>query len=140
MPDQRPPGLGQAANVTSQDNQYFLRSAGNNGLDAVAFHYSVYRIFQRFLGLDGNLEVGYDLPTDFVDGWNSLFVQNDFINPFTGEVDPKHLFGLTNFDILRWDGLTNGTQRSALGMFIASLAMPGAPLVSFPLFLWASCN
>ena len=134
QPDQRPPGLGEAINVTSNDNQFFLRAAGNNGLDAVAFHYSIYRSFQRFLELDGNLQVGYDTPVNFVDAWNTLFVENDFINAYTGEVDPRHLFGLTNFDILRWDGLVNGTRRSALGMFIASLAMPGAPLVSFFFF------
>ena len=118
-------------NVTANDNQYFLRGASHNGLDSVAFHYSVYRGLQRFLGLDGNLQVGYDLPVNFVDAWNTLFVQNDFLNPSTGEIDPRHMYGMSNFDILRWDGLVNGTQRSAIGTFIASLLMPGAPLVSF---------
>lgn len=117
-------------NLTANDNQYFLRNASVNGLDAVAFHYSIYRSFQRFLGLDGNLQVGYDVPVNFVDAWNTLFVENDFINAFTGEIDPRHLYGMSNFDILRWDGLVNGTHKSALGTFIASLMMPGAPLVS----------
>ena len=127
--------MGDAINVTSNDNQFFLRPAGNNGIDAAAFHYSIYRSFQRFLGLDGHLDFGRDLPVSFVEAWNELFVQNDFINAGTGKVDPRHLYGLSNFDVFRWDGLVNGTQKSALGMFIASLAMPGAPLVSFPLFL-----
>ena len=118
-------------NLTSSDNQYFLRPAPVNGLDAVAFHYSVYRIFERLLGLDGNLQVGWDLPTNFVNAWNGMFVENDLINAFTGEIDPRHLYGLSNFDILRWDGLVNGTQRSSLGAFIANLVVPGAPLVSF---------
>ena len=119
-------------NLTTNDNQYFLRNASVNGLDSVAFHYSIYRSFQRFLGLDGNLQVGYDVPVNFVDAWNTLFVENDFINAFTGEIDPRHLYGMSNFDILRWDGLVNGTHKSALGTFIASLMMPGAPLVSLP--------
>ena len=123
-------------NVTANDDQYFLRNASNNGLDAVAFHYSINRGFQRFLGLDGNLQVGYDLSVNFVEAWNQLFVQNDFINAFTGEIDPRHLYGMSNFDILRWNGMVNGTQKSALGTFIASLMMPGAPLVSF-LPYWA---
>ena len=118
-------------NVTANDNEYFLRGASHNGLDSVAFHYSVYRGLQRFLGLDGNLQVGYDLPVNFVDARNTLFIQNDFLNPSTGEIDPRHMYGMSNFDILRWDGLVNGTQRSAIGTFIASLLMPGAPLVSF---------
>ena len=37
---------------------------------------------------------------------------------------------MSNFDILRWDGLVNGTQKSAIGTFLASLVVPGAPLVS----------
>jgi alpha-1,3-glucan synthase len=123
-------------NLTSNDSQYFLRPTGNNGLDAVAFHYSIYRAFQRFLGLDGNLQVGYDLQVNFVDAWYSLSTSNDMINAFTGEYDPRHMYGLSNFDIIRWDGLVNGTQRSALGMFIATLLMPGAPLVGFSLLLW----
>ena len=129
-PDQRP-DFGTAVNLTTNDDKYFLRKAPLNGLDSVAFHYSVYRSFQRFLGLDGNLQVGYDIPVNFVDAWNTLFVQNDFINAFTGKIDPRHLYGMSNFDILRWDGLVNGTQRSTLGTFIASLLLPGAPLVSF---------
>ena len=118
-------------NLTANDNQYFLRGANQNGLDAVAFHYSVYRSFQRFLGLDGNLQVGYDLPVNFVDAWNTLFSENDFLNADTGEFDPRHMYGMSNFDILRWDGLVDGPQKSALGTFIASLLMPGSPLVSF---------
>ena len=118
-------------NLTSSDNQYFLRPAPVNGLDAVVFHYSIYRIFERLLGLDGNLQVGWDLPTNFVNAWNGMFVENDLINAFTGEIDPRHLYGLSNFDVLRLDGLVNGTQRSSLGAFIANLVVPGAPLVSF---------
>ena len=82
------------------ERHYFLRKAPLNGPDSVAFHYSMYRSFQRFLGLDGNLQVGYDIPVNFIDAWNTPFVENDFINAFTG---------MSNFDILRWDGLVNGT-------------------------------
>ena len=107
-------------------------SGSLNGLDSIAFHYSVYRSFQRFLGLDGNLQVGYDIPVNFVDSWNTPFIQTDFINAFTGEIDPRHPYGMSNFNILRWDGLVNGMRRGALGTFIGSLLLPGAPLVSFP--------
>ena len=40
------------------------------------------------------------------------------------------MYGMSNFDILRWDGLVNRTQKSAIRTFIASLVVPGAPLVS----------
>jgi len=53
------------------------------------------------------------------------------LNAFTGEIDPRHVYGMSNFDILWWDGLVNGTHKSVLGTSIASLLMPGAPLVSY---------
>ena len=119
--------------MAANDDRYFLRKAQDNGLDSIAFRYSVYRIFQRFLGLD--CQTIYDVPVNFVEAWNTLFIQNDFINALTGKLDPRHLYGMSNFDVLRWDGLVNGTQKSAIGTFIASLVMPGAPLVSFLLLL-----
>ena len=84
----------------------------------------------RFIGLDGNLQVRYDIPVNFVDAWNTLFVQNDFVNAFTGEFDPRHMYRMSNFDILRWDGSVNWTQWSTLGTFIASLLLPGTLLLT----------
>lgn len=86
--------------------------------------------------MDGNLEVAYDISTNFVTAWNQMFVDNDFLNPNTGKVDPKHMFGTSNFDVFRWPSLENGTERSVLATFITSLVMPGIPLVSsFSLYL-----
>ena len=79
--------------------------------------------------MDGNLQVAYDVSTNFVSAWNEMMVNNDFLNPNTGKLDPKHLFGTSNFDVFRWPSLENGTQRSALGSFITNLVMPGVPLV-----------
>ena len=67
-----------------------------NGLDAVAFHYSAYRSFQRFLGMDSNLQVAYDVDVNFVSAWNEMFVDNDFINTFTGKIDPRHMYRTSN--------------------------------------------
>lgn len=129
-PTQLPPGFLAAANVTSSMDQYFLREAPLNALDGVAFHYSIYRSIARFLGMDGNLQVAYDVDTNFVTAWNQMFVNNDFVNYASGEVDPRHMYGTSNFDIFRWPSLENGTQRSVLGTFITTLVMPGIPLVS----------
>ena len=79
--------------------------------------------------MDGNLQVAYDISVNFVSAWNEMFVDNDFINAFTGKIDPRHMYGTSNFDVFRWNSLNNGTQRSALGTFIATLLMPGIPLV-----------
>jgi alpha-1,3-glucan synthase len=106
-----------------------LRDAPLNGLDGVAFHYSVYRSLERFLGMDGNLQVAYDVSTDFVTAWLEMFVNNDFINAQTGAVDPRHMYGTSNFDVFRWPSLDNGTQKSVLATFITTLLMPGVPLV-----------
>jgi alpha-1,3-glucan synthase len=127
-PTQHPPGFLAAANITSTSN-YFLREPPLNALDGVAFHYSIYRSITRFLGMDGNLQVAYDVDVNFVTAWNQMFVDNDFLNPSTGLVDPKHMYGTSNFDVFRWPSLENGTQRSVLATFITSLVMPGIPLV-----------
>lgn len=115
--------------MTEADNQYFLRAQAQNGLDSYAFHYSIYRSLTRFLGMDGNLQVAYDLDTNFVTAWNQMFVSNDFLNANTGSFDPKHMFGASNFDVFRWPSLENGKIKSALALFITNLVMPGIPLV-----------
>ncbi|KAG2368619.1 glycoside hydrolase family 13/glycosyltransferase family 5 protein [Suillus spraguei] len=130
-PDMLPPGFLPAANLTESDNQYFLRPQSSNGLDGYAFHYSIYRSLTRFLGMDGNLAVAYDLDSNFITAWNQMFVNNDFLNPNTGLTDPKHMFGASNFDVFRWPGLANGTLRSALATYIAYVVMPGVPMVYY---------
>ncbi|KIO16968.1 hypothetical protein M407DRAFT_12567, partial [Tulasnella calospora MUT 4182] len=128
MPTQLPPGFLEASQITPKNSQYFLRDVSQIALDAMAFHYSIYRSLSRFLGMDGNLQVAYDVGVNFVSAWNQIFIDNDMINYNTGLVDPKHMFGLANFDIFRWSSLVNGTQKQMLGTFITSLVMPGIPL------------
>lgn len=130
-PTQLPPGFEAAGNVTSSQSEYFLRDAPLNALDGVAFHYSIYRSLTRFLGMDGNLQAAYDVDTNFITAWNEIFVDNDFVNPSTGAIDPKHMFGTSNFDVFRWPSLQNGTQLSVLATFITTMVMPGIPMVGF---------
>ncbi len=113
-------------------SQYFLRDQPLNALDGVAFHYSTYRSLSRFLGMDGNLQVAFDVSTNFVDAWNEMLTNNDFVNAGNGDLDPKHMFGTSNFDVFRWPSLENGSQRSVLGTFITNLVMPGIALVRLP--------
>ncbi|KAL2257404.1 hypothetical protein VTK26DRAFT_215 [Humicola hyalothermophila] len=115
----------------SKDSQYFIREQGNSALDAGAFHYSIYRFFARFLGLQGNLEAAYDLPLDWVKTWHEMVLTNDFYNAVTGEFDPRHLYGVTNQDVFRWPSIELGTERMLLGYFITTLLLPGAPLVYY---------
>lgn len=135
-PTQRPPGFLNAAAVTPDQNQFFLRDKGRIALDAVAFHYSIYRSLSRFLGMDGNLQVAYDIDVNFVTAWNQMFVDNDLLNHETGVIDPRHMYGVTNFDVFRWPALVNGTEKLMLGTFITSLVMPGIPLVAITHFAW----
>lgn len=133
-PAERPPGFLPSANLNASDNQYFLRPQGHSSLDGYAFHYSIYRSLTRFLGMDGNLQVAYDLDTNFITAWNQMFVNDDFLNANNGVLDPRHWFGTSNFDVFRWPSLENGTIRSALATFITNLVMPGIPLVGWPFF------
>lgn len=115
----------------TSSSDYFLREAGNSALDAGAFHYSVYRFLTRFLGMSGNLQAGYDLPTDWVQMWNEMLQSNDFYNPNNGEFDPRHLYGVANQDVFRWPGIEKGTQRQMLGYMVTTFLMPGIPLVYY---------
>ena len=116
--------------VTSNDTLY-VRDNGYQALDAGAFHYSTYRGLMRFLGLDGNLLAANDAPVNFPDQWSIIMATNDMNNAYTGEFDPRHMYGVSNQDVLRWPGLTNGTERQLLGDFIVTLLMPGIPLKSW---------
>jgi alpha-1,3-glucan synthase len=79
--------------------------------------------------MDGNLQVAYDIGVNFVTAWNQMFVDNDFLNPSTGKIDPRHMYGSSNFDVFRWPSLETGAQKSLLATFISALVMPGIPLV-----------
>ena len=50
----------------------------------------------RFLGMDGNLNVAYDVDVNWVTAWNQRVVSNDFINAETGLFDPRHMMGASN--------------------------------------------
>lgn len=115
----------------SVNNSDYIRAEGHQALDASAFHYSTYRALMRFLGLDGNLLASNDASVNFQEQWKTFVLTNDMANAYTGEFDPRHMYGVSNQDVLRWPGLTNGTQRQLLGDFIVTLVMPGIPLVSW---------
>lgn len=112
-----------AAIDPKNDNNY-LRKFGSVALDGDAFHYPFYGAMTRFLGLDG--PIGLE-GVDFVELWHDLLLHTDMGNAYTGEFDPRFLWGMTNQDVFRWPALANGTQRHILGLTIANLLMPGAP-------------
>lgn len=132
-PAMQPPNLTAAVQLTNHsDDKYYIRDHGQNALDAAAFHYSVYRSLTRFLGMDGNLAAGYDVPLNWVDSWNTMLITNDLVNPNPGGpggFDPRHMYGVTNQDVFRWPAIANGTERMLLGLFITTLHMPGIPLL-----------
>ncbi|KAI9931074.1 hypothetical protein ASPWEDRAFT_124272 [Aspergillus wentii DTO 134E9] len=129
QPDQRPKDAGTAVKLSNTSDSNFLRDEGYEALDASAFHYTIYRSMTRFLGMDGNLVAGFDLPTDFIEAWNQMLVTNDMLNAFTGELDPRHMYGVSNQDNFRWPAVKNGTQKYLLGLYIVTLELPGIPLI-----------
>ena len=126
---QLPPNFLAAANISASQDEYFLRKASLNALDGVAFHYPIYRAISGFLGMVDSLQVPYDIDVNFVSAWNQMFVRNDFLNPSTGHIDPRHMYGSSNFDTFRWPSLEAGAQKNLLATFISTLVMPGIPLV-----------
>lgn len=130
QPDMMPENLTLAASLTNEsDSKYFIRESGLEGLDSGAFHYTTYRTLTRFLGMDGNLEAGYDSPKNWVDQWNDFLLTNDLINANTGKFDPRHMYGVTNQDVFRWGAIRQGIQRQLLGHFVTTMLLPGIPLL-----------
>ena len=127
QPNMRPTDVKGAFTLTSDsDNKYFIREKGKNALDAGAFHYSVYRSLTRFMGMDGNLTAGFDTTGDWVDMWNTMAVSNGLVNANTGQLDPRHMYGVTNQDVFCWPAINDG-EKMLLGLFITTLVMPGIP-------------
>ena len=133
QPNMRPSDVQGAFSLTSDsDDEYFIREKRKNALDAGAFHYSVYRSMIRFMGMDGNLTAGFDTPGNWVDMWNTMAVSNDLVNANTGQLDPRHMYGVTNQDVFRWPAIKDGEKKMLLGLFITTLVMPGIPKVRLP--------
>jgi alpha-1,3-glucan synthase len=130
QPDQRLDNQTQAITMTNASNSsLFIRDSGLSGVDASAFHYSIYRSLVRLLGMDGVIAGPYDTPVNLVQAWNELLMTNDMVNPSTGVFDPRQLFGTTNQDNFRWPAVAHGTEKMLLGQFLTTLHMPGAPLL-----------
>ncbi|KAL9621193.1 MAG: hypothetical protein Q9160_004325 [Pyrenula sp. 1 TL-2023] len=130
QPDMLPDNIQDAVKLTNASQErFFIRDHDHGALDAAAFHYTIYRSLTRFLGMDGNLEAGYDAPTNWVNAWNQFLLTNDFVNANTGKFDPRHMYGVTNQDLFRWPAINLGVQKWLLGAFITTIHMPGAPLL-----------
>lgn len=129
QPNHYPDSALDSMAMNETENQYFLRENGLQAIDSAAFHYSIYRSLTRFLGLDGNLAAGYDVPVDWTDAWNVMVQSNDMLNANTGEFDPRHMYGATNQDVFRWPAIEQGVERQLLAMFITTLHLPGIPLM-----------
>ena len=130
QPDQYFDNAIDAMNATNAtDSQMYLRDLDKQAIDGAAFHYSTYRALTRFLGMDGNLKAGYDVPVDFVEAWNLMLISNDLVNANTGKFDPRHMYGATNQDVFRWPAIQWGVQRQLLGTYVTTLLLPGIPLL-----------
>jgi alpha-1,3-glucan synthase len=130
-PEMRVENITEVVTVTKASDRVYIRDLETSALDGSAFHYSVYRSMTRFLGMDGIYAAEGDPPVDFVQTWRELMRTNDMANAYTGEFDPRHMFGITNQDVFRWPGIQNGTEKQLLGLFIVTLLFPGIPTLSW---------
>ncbi|KAG9248333.1 hypothetical protein BJ878DRAFT_564182 [Calycina marina] len=122
----------QALTATSgTDEELYIRNGTQGALDSAAFHYSVYRSLTRFLGIDGVYAATLDIPVNWVEGWQDMVMTNDFINQNTGKFDPRHMYGVTNQDVFRWPGITNGIAKNLVGFFVTTIILPGIPTLWF---------
>ena len=77
--------------------------------------------------MDGSFAAQGDPPVDWIAFWDTLLQTNDMQNAYTGEFDPRHMFGVTNQDVFRWPGIGAGTQKQLLGFYLTTLLLPGIP-------------
>ena len=77
--------------------------------------------------MDGSFEANGDPAVDWIQFWQTLLQTNDMQNAYTGEFDPRHMFGVTNQDVFRWPGIGGGTKKQLLGFYITTLLLPGIP-------------
>ena len=117
--------------ATNNANRDYIRGPEHSALDAAAFHYTIYRAMTRFLGISGVYAAEGDPPINFVKTWNALLSTNDMANAYTGNFDPRHMFGVSNQDVFRWPAITQGTERNLLGLFIITLLFPGIPTLEW---------
>ncbi|CAI7568578.1 unnamed protein product [Penicillium pancosmium] len=130
QPDMLPETLDEAFRLNNNsDPFFFIREDNQQAIDGAAFHYSVYRSLTRFLGMDGNLAAGYDVPVNWTEAWYEMILTNDMVNANTGKFDPRHMYGATNQDVFRWPAIEQGIERHLLALFIITLHMPGIPLL-----------
>ncbi|KAJ5666320.1 uncharacterized protein N7477_008768 [Penicillium maclennaniae] len=129
QPDMLPETLDEAFHLKNSSEDYFIRDETQQAIDGAAFHYSIYRSLTRFLGMDGNLAAGYDIPVSWTEAWYEMILTNDMINANTGKFDPRHMYGATNQDVFRWPTVSQGIERQLLALFITTLHLPGIPLL-----------
>lgn len=87
---------------------------------------------EHHLGLSGSISSSYDIDYEsLTNAVNEVFRTNDLVNSNTGEIDPRHMYGMTNHDIFRWPSIEDGQIKSYLGTAILYLLLPGIPLVYY---------
>jgi alpha-1,3-glucan synthase len=101
------------------------------GLDSEAFHYSFYRSFLAFVGLEGSILVEGDPGSDIIEAWNMFLIAVDYRNAYSGELDPRDMFAINNQDTFRWFSLEQGLEKHKLGLFLTSIVLPNGPALYY---------
>ena len=84
---------------------------------------------EHFFGISGDISGSYDVDyVSLTNAWNEMMRTNDLVNSETGEIDPRHMYGMTNHDIFRWPAIKDGRAKSYLGYAMNNLLLPGIPL------------
>jgi alpha-1,3-glucan synthase len=108
--------------TTGDLNRFSFRE--EYGLDSEAFHYSLYRSYLAFVGLQGSILVEGDPGDDLIEAWNMFLMAFDYRNGYTGELDPRDMFAINNQDTFRWLTLIQGLEKLRIGLFFTSIVLP----------------
>lgn len=70
--------VGTVDEVLRGNHSEMIRDLGPHALGGGVFHYSVYRGFTRFLGMDGVYGAEFDTPVNWVQAWNAILKPTTF--------------------------------------------------------------
>ncbi|KAJ1566559.1 hypothetical protein HK405_009324, partial [Cladochytrium tenue] len=101
----------------------FIYGSGVTMVDSSNYHYPIY--FAVCYQLMGNQQ------TDVIYNYQAALMADDMYNPTTGQLDVRHVLGITNGDIFRWPVVQNGIAVARVGYFLTMVVLSGVPGVYY---------
>ncbi|KAJ3350440.1 Cell wall alpha-1,3-glucan synthase ags1 [Entophlyctis luteolus] len=104
--------------------QPYIYSTGMEMVDSSSFHYPVYYAIIAALLTD-------PFNADVLGAYYQSVYSDDLVNANTGNLDVRHIFGVSNPDLVRWPMIDNGIGPGRIGEFLTMILLTGVPSVYY---------